>query len=89
VGGIEIPLTTPQTVAAGSFVWAAFVANLSVTQPTLFRGGGAEWAFSSVGLPVSAYRFAINGTTQTSLPGSITPASNASSGGINLWAGVS
>jgi hypothetical protein len=88
IGGIEVPLTTPQAVAAGSFVWAAVMSNLASTQPTLFKGG-TEFLFPSTGLPTTQSRSGVIGTTQTSLPASFTPSAIASNAGLNPWAGWS
>lgn len=88
-GGIFVPLTTPQAVTAGSYVWAAILCNLSTTQVTL-HGADATTSQINVNLSAASYRFATNGTGLTSLPASITPSSNAqSSTGISIWAGAS
>src|SRR5271165_3977987 len=89
--GISNALTTPQAVAAGSFVWVTVLANLATTQPALVRGiGGSPGAtlFQNVNLTAATARFATNGTVLTALPASITPASNAQTSG-GLWVGVS
>lgn len=83
----SVALTTPQALTAGTFVWAALVVNLATTQPTLRAGYGATVAFSNLNLTAAQFRAAINGTGQTSLPGSITPGSNVS--GMPYWIGVS
>jgi hypothetical protein len=85
-GGIEIPLTTPQLITSG-FVWAAIMSNLSSSQPLLSRGQGGS--LPNLNLTAANFRFAINGTLLSALPASITPSSNAGTGGINLWAGAS
>ena len=85
-GGISVPLTAPQAVAGGAFVWAALLVNLSVTQPTMSRGQGGS--LPDLNLTPAAFRFAVNGTGQTTLPASFTPSANAGTGGINLWAGA-
>jgi hypothetical protein len=91
VKGAQCALTTPQAVTAGTFAWAAILVNLAVTQPALYRGPGQNCGAMNMGLVAATFRFAVNGTGLTSLPGSITPASNQSgaSGAFALWAGVS
>jgi len=84
-GGFSVPLTTPQAVAAGSFVWAAILSNLATTQPTLCRGLGTV-GVPNLNLAAAVLRSATNGVGQTNLPASITPAANAV--GQNYWAGV-
>lgn len=86
-GGVTCPLTTPQALTGGTFVWAAVLTNLATTQPSLIRGS-TNSAFSNAFLTAASFRFAINGTVQTALPASITPASNASPAGGNYWAGI-
>ncbi len=81
-----ISLDTPQSVSAG-FIWAAFVWNAS-TAPTVMRGGGQNSAANIANLSAANYRWATNGTGQTSLPASITPSSNSQTGVFALWAAV-
>lgn len=74
-GTVTVPLTTPQAIAAGTFVWAALVCNLGTTQPTLQRTSAGS-AANNLGLSAALSRFATAGTLQTSLPSPITPSSN-------------
>jgi hypothetical protein len=83
-GPQEIALTTPQALTAGTFVWVALVSNLSSTQPGL-HGADASANQPNVNLTAATYRFATNGTG-TSLPGSITPASNSQTAALTMWA---
>jgi hypothetical protein len=85
-GPFSVALTTPQTIGPG-FVWVAIVSNLATTQPAIARSA-SQGSAGNMNLTAANFRFAINGTVQTSLPASITPASNASAAGTNLWAGV-
>jgi len=85
-GPVSTALTTPQSLAAGSFVWVAFLVNLAVTQPLMFRGVPLG-SMGNVNLAASAFRFATNGAGLSALPGSITPASNAGTG-ETLWVGI-
>lgn len=85
-GPAVCPLTTPQALAAGGFVWAALLVNFATTQPTLFKGATATGNVPNVGLTAAAFRFAVNGTGLASLPGAITPAANSAAGLLSLWA---
>lgn len=87
-GPATCPLTTPQALPAGGFVWAALLANFATTQPTLFKGATATGNVPNVGLTAAAFRFAVNGTGLVALPGSITPAANTAAGLLSLWAGA-
>lgn len=82
--GTTIPA---QLLAAGAVAFVALILN-AATPATLCRGVGGTVASSlvNVGLTASNYRFAINGTGLTVLPGSITPASNLQ--GTSWWTGV-
>jgi hypothetical protein len=88
-GAIEVPLTTPQTVLAGSFVWAAIVQNLSVTQATLAKGtgGAGGGGIVDVGLTAANYRFATNGTILSAIT-AITPSANQPTT-LDWWVGGS
>lgn len=77
-GAIACPLTTPQVLSAGTFVWAALLINLGTTQPILSRVASSA-TIANAGLTAATYRWATNGTG-TSLPSAITPSSNTSTG---------
>jgi hypothetical protein len=72
-------------VTAGSLYWVAFVFN-AATAPTLTRGTSVD--VMNVGLTASTFRFATNGTSQTVLPASITPASNSATTFAGPWAAI-
>lgn len=85
-----LALTTPQALAAGSFVWAAILMNLATTQPTLQRVGAAgSILFANLGLTAAQFRYAANGTLLSALPANIGPGSNTTGGGFTFWAGAS
>lgn len=86
LGVITCPLTAPQALTAGTFVWAAVLSNLATTQPTLAR---SQASGTNALLTAAGFRFAINGTALSALPGSVTPGSNAGSAGGNFFAGIS
>ncbi|HEX8931558.1 MAG TPA: glycosyl hydrolase family 28-related protein [Patescibacteria group bacterium] len=86
-GAVQIALTTPQALTAGSFVWAAILMNLATTQPNLFCGTKLSGVVN-LGISGNAKRFCTNGTSLISLPASITLASNSSSS-LPFWAGAS
>jgi hypothetical protein len=75
-GAVVCPLGAAQAMSAGTFAWAACVFNLATTQPTLLRQQNTA-ANVNGGLTAANFRWATNGTGQTSLPSSITPSSNA------------
>jgi hypothetical protein len=85
-GGVQaIPLTTPQALAAGTYVWFAYLVNLSSSQPHLY-GWSVPVSDANFGFgAASQYRFATNGTLITALPPAITPSSNSNSGAEQLW----
>jgi hypothetical protein len=80
-------LSVAQSVAAGSY-WACLLVN-AATPPTIARGGGLSQAGNNVNLTAASFRFAVNGTGLTTIPASITPASNTTTGALALWMGVS
>ncbi|AXH66314.1 hypothetical protein SEA_SATIS_155 [Streptomyces phage Satis] len=87
--GLKTTTIASQALAAGSFCWVGMVFNASGT-PTLTRSSGwtgVEVA-ANLGLGASAYRFAINGSGRTALPGSITPGSNTGTDFAGPWAAV-
>jgi hypothetical protein len=87
--GLKTTTISSQSLSAGTFVWVAMVSN-AATAPTMARMAGLTGlsAAVNVGLTASAYRFAINGTALTSLPASITPASNAVPNFGGPWAAI-
>jgi len=77
----------PFTLAAG-FYWAAILANAAAA-PTFLRAiAAASTTFINGANGPSTARFATNGSGQTTLPASITPASNTLIG-VSYWAGLS
>ena len=82
------PLTTPQVLPAGGFVWAALLTNFATTQPTIFRTGGAgSLTFYDAFLGAGSFRYATHNVGGlTALPGTVTPTSAAA---IPLFAGLS
>jgi hypothetical protein len=86
-GPLPVTLTTPQAVAAGSFPWAALVANLATTQPTMRTANGRTTDLN-LNLAAASFRFAVNGTGQVALS-SITPSANTQGAALALWCGWS
>ena len=78
----------PFTIPGGTFVWAVILSNTSSTTPQFFRTGNLAAAPMNGGLTAANSRWATNGTATTTLPGSVTPASNTPAG-IGFWAGLS
>ncbi len=87
--GLKTTTISSQNLTGGSFYWIGLVFNAS-TAPTLARTSGQAGIGSAVnaGLTAATYRFATNGVGQTSLPASITPASNTAAGFAGPWAAV-
>lgn len=82
----ELPVTTPQAVTTGTFVWIGFVINMP-TMPFLRQLNNGT-VVANVGLTAASYRFCTAGTGLTALPGSITPASNTAPTISPFWFGV-
>jgi len=81
-------LTASYSAPAGVY-FVAFVCN-GTTGPALARLNGLAGASSTInaGLTAANYRFAINGTGNTTLPSSITLSSNTQEG-VSYWAALS
>lgn len=86
-GNVTASLSGSFAAPAGTY-WVAFVNN-ATTPATLQRGTGAALGIANVGLTGASMRFAVNGTAQTTLPSSITPASNSATNAFPLWAAAS
>lgn len=84
--GLKTTPTGALALTAGMY-WVAWVTNAS-TPPALARGGAlAGFAdTANVGLTAATMRFATNVAGQTSLPASITPASNVAA--ISYWSAI-
>jgi hypothetical protein len=84
-----------KTIALGSSVSLTagsdyFVAVLCVgTTPASFQRGLGGVASANGGLTNTAYRFAVNGTTQTTLGASLTLSSNTATNAQGLWVALS
>lgn len=64
--------------------WVAIVIN-ATTMPSLCRPNAVTAAQLNANLTASTARYAVNGTGQATLPASITPSSNDTSGSIRAW----
>ena len=72
------------------FYWLAIVTNEATTQPTVSQGTGAgAVSIPNLGLGATAMRYATNGTGLTSLPATITVASNVATNARPLCLGLS
>lgn len=84
-GVLTATFATPYSAAAGTY-WVAFVNN--ATTPAGLGRASTLQSTSDANLTAATYRWAVNGTGQTTLPASITPASNTSTNSITLWTAV-
>jgi hypothetical protein len=86
--GLKTTAVTPTTLAAGWY-WVAGVFN-AATLPGLMRGnaGAGITTAMNIGLTASFLRYATNATSQTTLPSSITPASNAATAFAGPWVAI-
>lgn len=86
---ITTALTTAITLYPGQY-WVGMVFN-AATAPSLARATGQSGAPSAVnaGLPTAKLRFCTNATSQTSLPSTITLASNSALAFAGPWVAVS
>ena len=80
------PLTGPVSLGPG-FYWVAALFNSSGTAVLLAEAANSA-VNANTGLSAANYRWATNGTG-TTLPSTITPASNSLTGAIPFWTGVS
>lgn len=81
--------TAASATLTPGWYWAAGVFNAG-TLPGLTRGNGGAGITTAmnIGLTASFLRYATNATSQTSLPSSITPASNAATAFAGPWFAV-
>lgn len=66
--------------------WVGWVFNAGTT-PTVLRGPAINGTLVNFNLAASSYRFATNAASQTTLPATITPSSNAA-GSASFWAAI-
>lgn len=79
-------LSSGVAVTAGMY-WVAMQFTAG-TQPGIARAGAATLSSITLNQTAATYRYATNGTG-TTLPASITPASNSTTGSFAGWAGIS
>lgn len=73
----QCALTTPQALAAGTFVWAAVLCNLATTQATLIRQlNSANPGGTVPNAAATNLRFASQAAVGTALPAPLVPGSN-------------
>lgn len=87
--GLQTLTISSTSLTANTFVWAALVFNAG-TLPTIQYASGATGTTTAcnVGLTAATFRYATNGTSQTSLPTTRTPASNSASLIAGPWMAV-
>jgi hypothetical protein len=86
-GLIEIPLGGGAAMTPGTFVWVALLSTMASVQPTLVKSN-AYGGHQNGKLTAANYYVATNGGTQTTIPSSITPSSNAITAGAGVWVGA-
>lgn len=82
-------LVTPQSLTAGQVIYGAIVTNLATTQPTIRQYAGGAVAGVNLNLAAASLRSATNGTTQSTLPGTLTMSSNNAGSAATFWMGIS
>ncbi|MEH0582539.1 hypothetical protein QBA54_50785 [Streptomyces sp. B21-108] len=75
------------TALQPGYVWAAFLFN-GATPPTVGAGSNFQ-TIPNINLAGATLRWAVNGTGRTTLPATITPGSNTTTGSLNYWAAMS
>jgi hypothetical protein len=86
--GLKTATISSQSVTAGSMYWVGFVFNAG-TAPTVARTTAVTGTGTlvNVGLTAASFRFAVNGTGQTTLA-SITPSNNTATTFAGPWAAI-
>jgi hypothetical protein len=79
----SVALTAPYVAVAGWY-WVALLLNAAT--PATVQRANNNLNSSQPGLSGATARYARNGTGATSLPASIVPASNSSTGAVTFWA---
>lgn len=90
--GIKTATFTGITLTPGMY-WIAILSNGTGTDPQVSVANNAGVATVKVGmpngnLPAARLRYATNATAQTTLPSTITPGSNTSTGALIFWGAV-
>lgn len=86
-GGPSTITVGSTSLTAGSFYYVALLVNATTTQAHLY-GFGMPASNINFGSSLSQASFVTNGTLQTSLPSSLSLASNSNSGSLAVWTGV-
>jgi len=87
-GLVTMPLATPATLQAGRDYFVAFLSN-GTTPPKFVTGAAASVTTPNAGLANAVRRFAVNGTGLTSLPATVTLASNSGTNAVPIWVALS
>lgn len=88
-GTRAIALLAPVSLTAGRDYFVALLSVGSSTMPAWIRGGATGVGTPNIGLANTAYRFAVNGTAQTTLGSSIALTNNTGTGAFTYWIGLS
>ena len=84
-GKIVMPLAATVSLTAGSVYYVAILYNGAPDAGALAFAGGAGENQSTVGQSGAGLRWSTNGSTNTKLPASFTPSSNATSNAVSIW----
>lgn len=89
ISSTGLKTTAMSATLTPGWYWVGMVFNAS-TVPTIGRGTSTTGVgtASNVGLATASLRFATNATAQTSLPATVTPASNVAAGFAGPWAAI-
>lgn len=86
--GVKAVTISSQNLTAGLY-WVAILQNATSQQGGTQNSVGGSQIFAALGLTSGATsRYAVNGTGATTLPSSITPASNTTAGAKYFWVAV-
>lgn len=85
-GPVSVLLDSAVDLVPGLY-WAACITN-AATPAHLGRNTGAP-GYGNLNRSTAAYRYAVNGTGDTSLPATISPSANTQTGAQDFWAAIS
>jgi len=88
--GVKVmALTAATTIQAGRDYFVAILANATTPPSFVTAAANNSTTTLNANLANAAQRFSVNGTSATSLPGSVALSSNSSSGTRSFWTALS